>query len=162
GPAYMFWSWGLMYNAKAFQDAGIPEPTSWADLWNPKLAGKVAIPDVSGPGGMDFIIEAARLAGSNEKNLVPGVEKIGQLKTHSLFTSSNDLRVKFLSGEVWAAPWNNGRSWDMIDSGFPGKFVYPKEGGHLHATTLDVVATTKYPKEAQMYINYALDPLAQL
>jgi putative spermidine/putrescine transport system substrate-binding protein len=162
GPAYMFWSWGLFYNAKAFRDAGIPEPTSWEDLWNPKLAGKVAIGDVSGPGGMDFIVTANRLAGGTDDNLLPGIEKIGKLDVHSYFSSSNDLRVKFLSGEVWAAPWNNGRSWDMIDSGFEGKFIYPKEGGHLHTTTVDVVATSEHPKEAQMYINYVLDPLSQV
>jgi putative spermidine/putrescine transport system substrate-binding protein len=162
GPAMLFWSWGLIYNEKAFRDAGIPPPTSWNDLWNPKLAGKVSIADIAGPGGVDFVLKAAQLAGGDEKNLAPGLAKIAQLKVQSFYSSSNDIRTKLLSGDVWVAPWNNGRSWNLIDSGFPGRFIYPKEGGFLHTTTLDVVAGTKFPKEAQLFVNYTLDPLFQL
>ena len=162
GPARLFWSWGLFYNEKALKDAGIPAPTSWEDLWNPKLAGKVAIADITGPGGVDFVLKAAQLAGGSETNLQPGLEKIAQLKVQSYYSSSNDIRTKLASGDVWVAPWNNGRSWALIDSGFPGKFIYPKEGGFLHTTTADVVAGTKHPREAQLYINYSLDPLFQL
>jgi putative spermidine/putrescine transport system substrate-binding protein len=162
GPVMLFWSWGLMYNVKAFRDAGIPEPTSWNDLWDPRLANKLAIADVAGPGGLDFIITAARLAGGDETNFMPGLEKIAQLKPLYYFSSSVDLRSKFAAGDVWVAPWNNGQSNSLIDSGFPGKFIYPKEGGYLHTSTIDVVKGTPYPKEAQMYINFALDPLGQL
>jgi putative spermidine/putrescine transport system substrate-binding protein len=162
GPAMLFWSWGLIYNERAFHDAGIPPPTSWNDLWNPKLAGKVAIADIAGPGGVDFVLKAAQLAGGSETNLTPGLEKIAKLHVQSYYSSSNDIRTKLLSGDVWAAPWNNGRSWNLIDAGFPGRFIYPKEGGFLHTSTIDVVAGTKYPKEAQRYINYNLDPLYQL
>ena len=162
GPARLFWSWGLLYNEKAFRENGIPAPTSWEDLWNPKLAGKIAIADITGPGGVDFVLKAAQLAGGNETNLAPGLEKIAKLKVQSFFSSSNDIRTKLLSGDVWVAPWNNGRSWALIDSGFPGKFIYPKEGGFLHTTTADVVAGTKHPREAQLFINYSLDPLFQL
>jgi putative spermidine/putrescine transport system substrate-binding protein len=162
GPARLFWSWGLIYNEKAFRENGIPAPTSWEDLWNPKLAGKIAIADITGPGGVDFVLKAAQISGGNETNLVPGLQKIAQLKVHSYYSSSNDIRTKLASGDVWVAPWNNGRSWALIDSGFPGKFIYPKEGGFLHTTTADVVAGTKYPREAQLYINYSLDPLFQL
>ena len=39
---------------------------------------------------------------------------------------------------------------------------HPKEGGFLHTSTIDVVAGTKYAREAQLYINYVLDPLSQV
>jgi putative spermidine/putrescine transport system substrate-binding protein len=162
GPALLFWSWGLIYNEKAFRENGIPPPTTWEDLWNPKLAGKISIADISAPGGVDFVLKAAQLAGGNETNLMPGLEKIAKLQVQSFYSSSNDIRTKLLSGDVWVAPWNNGRSWNLIDSGFPGKFIYPKEGGFLHTSTIDVVAGTKYPREAQLYINYVLDPLSQV
>jgi putative spermidine/putrescine transport system substrate-binding protein len=162
GPALLFWSWGLLYNQKAFQEHGIAEPTSWSDLWNPKLAGKVSIADITGPGGVDFVLKAAQISGGSEKDLLPGLKKIAQLQVQSFYSSSNDIRAKLLSGDVWIAPWNNGRSWNMIDEGFPGRFIYPKEGGFLHTSTIDVVAGTKYPREAQLYINYNLDPLFQI
>lgn len=162
GPAELFWSWGLMYNAKAFHEQGIAAPESWLDLWDPKLAGKVAIANIAGPGGVDFVLKIAQLMGGNEKNLLPGLKKIASLKVESYYSSSNDVRAKLASGDVWVAPWNNGRSWNMIDTGFPGKFIYPKEGGFLHTSTIDVVKGTKYAREAQVYINYVLDPLFQV
>ncbi len=162
GPATLFWGWGLLYNAQKFKEAGVPEPKSWADLWNPKLSGRVALADISGPGGVDFVLKAAQIAGGDEKNLTPGLEKIKQLNVRTFYTSSADLKVKMQSGEIWAAPWNNGRSWDLIDSGFPGKFIYPSDGGFFHTTTIDVVAGTPNAKAAQLYINYLLDPVSQM
>ncbi|HEX5326049.1 MAG TPA: extracellular solute-binding protein, partial [Acetobacteraceae bacterium] len=94
GPAFLFWSWGLMYNRKALHDHGVAEPTSWDDLWNPKLAGKVAIADISGPGGVDFVLKTAQLAGGNETNLTPGLQKIAKLQVQSYYSSSNDIRTK--------------------------------------------------------------------
>ncbi len=161
GPATLFWGCGFMYNVDKFKEAGIPEPTKWADFWNPALAGRISVADISGPCAVDFVLAAARLAGGDEANLLPGLQKIAELKLHSFFTSSADIKVKFESGEVWIAPWNNGRSWDLIGSGFPGKFVWPEEGGFAHTTTVDVAAGTQHPKEAQMLVNYMLDPVAQ-
>ena len=50
----------------------------------------------------------------------------------------------------------------MTDEGSPIVFTLPKEKGILGATTIDMVKGTKHPKEAQMFINQTLDPLAQL
>ena len=57
------------------------------------------------------MLKIAQLTGGNEKNLAPGLQKIAQLKVESYYSSSNDVRTKLASGDVWAAPWNNGRSW---------------------------------------------------
>jgi putative spermidine/putrescine transport system substrate-binding protein len=162
GPASLFWGWGLIYNAQKFKEAGIPEPKSWSDLWNPKLRGRVALADISGPGGVDFVLKAAEIAGGSEKNLTPGLQKIKELQPKVFYTSSSDIKVKLQSGEVWAAPWNNGRSWDLIGDGFPGKFIYPSDGGFFHTTTIDVTTGSPMAKEAQLYINYILDPVSQI
>ncbi|MSO92453.1 MAG: ABC transporter substrate-binding protein [Rhodospirillales bacterium] len=162
GPAMLFWSVGLAYNTKALSENGIPEPTSWADLWNPKFERRLALPDISQGTVTDFIVATARMHGGSEKNADMAFDKIAQLKPLYFFTSSSDLRNKYRAGDVWISVWNNGRSWGMIDEGFPLKFIHPKEGGHGKLTTIDVVATTKHPKEAMMFINQVLDPLTQL
>jgi len=167
GPGMIFYSVGIAYNYKKFQEAGIPEPTSWADLWNPKLAGRVAVPDLSQIMGREFLIAAARLRsdGGDEHSLAAltkGIDAIAEIKAHSYYTSSATLTAQFQSGEVWAAPWINGRSWALIDRGAPIRFLLPKEGGYGNMNTVDVVAGTRYPKEAQAYLNQVLDPLAQL
>lgn len=165
GPGMIFYSVALTYNYQKFKEAGVPEPTSWADLWNPKLAGRVAVPDLAQIMGRQFLIAATRLQGGDEHSLdalTKGIDHIATLKAHSYYTSSATLTAQFQSGEVWAAPWINGRSWALIDRGAPIRFIVPKEGGFGNLNTIDMVAGTKFPKEAQAYINAVLDPLAQL
>ena len=60
------------------------------------------------------------------------------------------------------APWNNMRAAAMADHGLPIGFVAPKEGPIGNIDTVNLVAGSKYPKEAQELINYMLDPFAQL
>ncbi|MGE3149095.1 MAG: ABC transporter substrate-binding protein [Pseudorhodoplanes sp.] len=162
GPGLLFNSIGIAYDVEKLKAAGIPEITSWEDLWNPKLAGRVAIPDLSTIMGRSFLVAATRLAGGNESSLEKGIDKIATLKAHSFYTSSAALENQFRGGEVWAAPWINGRAWGMIDKGAPMRYVIPKEGGIGFIAVIDVVAGTKHPKEAMAYINAVLDPLGQL
>lgn len=162
GPAVNFWAVGLAYNTEIYKKNGIPEPTSWTDLWNPKVAGRVAMPDITQSTAKDVVIAAARLQGGDERNADAAFAKLAEIQALYYYRSSGDLEAKVAAGEAWIAPWNNGRSNAMIDKGMPLKFFYPKEGGFGHLTPIDVVAGTPNPKEAQMFINYALDPLNQL
>jgi putative spermidine/putrescine transport system substrate-binding protein len=162
GPGVSLYSVGIAYNVKKFAEAGIPPPKSWNDLWNPKLAGRVAIPDVTTSFGREFIIAAARLKGGDEKTPEQGIDYIAKIKAHSYFTSSAQVAAQFQSGDVWAAPWINARTWGMIDKGAPLRYVIPVEGGIGNVNTIDMAAGTEFPAEAQTYINLALSPLAQL
>jgi putative spermidine/putrescine transport system substrate-binding protein len=162
GPAMIFYSVGIAYNTQKYAGAGIAPPVSWADLWDPRLAGKVIAPDLSVAMGRDFLIAAARLEGGDENALEKGIEKIATLKVQSYPSSSATIEALMKAGDVWAAPWINGRAWGLTDQGLPIRFVLPKEGGFAGTTTIDLVHNTKAPKEAQGYINLVLDPLAQL
>jgi len=162
GPGLMFYSTGIAYNTAKFKEAGIPAPTSWNDLWDPRLAGKVMLPDLSTAMGRSFLIAAARLNGGDEKNLSKGIEKIAQLKYQSIYTSTVQLEALLPNGDVWAAPMADGRAWGLVDKGAPVAFVRPKEGAIVEMGTLDVVKGSKHPKEALEYINTVLDPYPQL
>ncbi len=162
GPGLAFWSTGIAFNSKKFAEAGIPEPTSWNDLWDPRLEGHVALPDITQTPALDLITATAHLLGGNENDTDAAFAKLSQLKPLYYYSSSSDLRNRFLSGDVWLAVWNNGRAWGMIDEGFPMKYIYPKEGGYGHLATIDMVKGTSHPKEAQMFINQVLDPISEL
>ncbi|MGE0154949.1 MAG: ABC transporter substrate-binding protein [Reyranellaceae bacterium] len=162
GPGMMIYSIGIAYNPQKFKDAGIPEPTSWGDLWDPRLAGKVIIPDLSAIQGRAFLVAATRLNGGDESQLEKGIEKIAQLKYHSIYTSSAQVEALFPTGDIWAAPFADGRSWGLIDKGVPLKFLRPKEGAVVSIGTLDVAKGSKNVKEAYEYINTVLDPYSQL
>jgi putative spermidine/putrescine transport system substrate-binding protein len=162
GPAINFWSVGLAYNTDLFEKNGISAPTSWADLWNPKLAGKIALPDITQSSAKDLIIATARLNGGDEKNADMAFKKLAEIQPLYYYRSSADLESKMTSGDAWITVWNNARPANLIDKGVPLKFIYPKEGGFGHESTIDVVAGTPHPKEAMMFVNQVLDPLAQL
>ncbi len=162
GPGMMIYTIGIVYNPQKFKEAGIPEPTSWADLWDPRLAGKVIIPDLSAIQGRAFLVAATRLAGGDESSLDKGIDKIAELKYHSIYTSSAQVEALFPPGDIWAAPFSDGRSWGMIDKGVPLKFLKPKEGAIVSIGTLDVVKGSKNVEAAYQYINAVLDPYAQL
>jgi putative spermidine/putrescine transport system substrate-binding protein len=162
GPAAILYSVGIVYNKDKLKAAGIPEPKSWEDLWDPRLAGHISVPDMSLPQGADFVIKMALLNGGSEANVEPGLAKIAKLKAHSYYTSSATLGQQLAAGDVWISVWTSGRSWAMIDSGYPIGYVVPKEGSVAGVDTVDMVAGTPHPKEAQMFINMQLDPLGQL
>ena len=166
GPGMIFLSFGIIYNVEKFKAAGIPEPTTWESLWDPRLAGRIAIPDPSNVNGRVLLVTASRLNGGSEKTLEKGIEKIAALKVHSYWNSSAQIEGLMSSGDVWAAPLISGRSWGLVDKGLPVRFVLPRDKSGFAGvggwTTVDVVAGTKLSKEAHAYINTVLDPLPQL
>ncbi|MFT4268434.1 MAG: ABC transporter substrate-binding protein [Xenophilus sp.] len=162
GPVQIFYSFGILFNTEKFKAAGIPEPTSWADLWDPRLAGRVAVGDLGHGSGRALLIQANRLAGGNESTPEKGIAKIAEIKAHSYYSSTVQLEALFPSGDVWAAVIASGRGWGLIDKGYPLKFVEPKEGAVSSVTTIEVVKGSKHVREANQYINYVLDPVAQI
>jgi putative spermidine/putrescine transport system substrate-binding protein len=162
GPAIIFVEIGIAYNTVKFAEARIPAPTSWEDIWDPRLTGHLAIPDPSHIAGRSLVIIASRLAGGDEKTLEKGIEKIATLKPHSYYSASAQVEGLLTSGDAWAAPMVSGRAWGMIDRGIPLAFLLPKEKGVSAPTTVDFVTGSKNPKEAHAYIDFTLDPLPQL
>jgi putative spermidine/putrescine transport system substrate-binding protein len=162
GATLFFYAFGIAYNKDKLKQAGIPEPTSWSDLWDPRLAGHISVPDIINIQGRDFIIQVARMNGGNEGTPEKGIDKIAEIKAHSYNTASNTLQAQLESGDVWVAPWNNMRAAAMADRGLPIGFVMPKEGTVGNTDTVNLVVGSRNPKEAQILINYMLDSFAQL
>jgi putative spermidine/putrescine transport system substrate-binding protein len=162
GATLFYFSFGIAYRTDKLKDAGIPAPKSWNDLWDPRLAGRVSVPDIINIQGRDFIIQVARMLGGSEATPEMAIDKIAQIKAHSYYTASNTLQAQLESGDVWLAPWNNMRAAAMADRGLPIAFLTPSEGAIGNTDTVNLVAGSRYPKEAQELINYMLDPFAQL
>ena len=58
---------GVVYNAKKFEEAGVAPPQRISDLANPKLAGRVAFPDVA-HGAHFKAVAAPRFRGRRRRN----------------------------------------------------------------------------------------------
>jgi putative spermidine/putrescine transport system substrate-binding protein len=162
GPYAILYSIGIVYNKDRLKAAGVAEPASWMDLFDPRLAGHVSIPDMSLPQGADFVMKMAQLNGGSEADVLPGLKRIAEIKASSYYTSSATLGEQLAAGDAWMSVWTSGRAWAMIKQGYPVGYVIPKEGSILGIDTVDMVAGTAHPREAQQFIDMQLDALGQL
>ena len=162
GPDIAFVSAAIVINAEKLRQAGIPEPTSWQDLWDPRLAGRVAIPELANGAGRAFAIQTARRLGGDESDLTKAVQEIAKIKARNYYTTSQELEALLKSGEVWAAPMADGRVYSIVDQVRGLKGVRPKEGTVSYNATVDVVAGTPHLLAAHQFINEVYGPLLQL
>lgn len=155
---------GIVYNEDKFKSAGIPAPKSYMDLKDPRLAGKVAFPDVSNAQHWNAVVGLAMLGGGSETNMAPAIKLVNELKPGYFFAASTDLATRFGSGEIWAAPWQVGWAVRMKRSGVPIAMAYPHFGskvGALYTISVAIVKDTPQAEHAYAFINEYLAPTAQ-
>jgi spermidine/putrescine-binding protein len=139
-------------------------PTSWADLWSPEYRGKLAIPDISGTSGQQFLIAAARLHGGSLENIEPGFEAIKKLKPNvqMMYTQPDQLIPLFERGDIAVAVWYTDRTGAAASKGVPVAAAYPKEGAIGIVPTVSIPKGSQRKDLAQKYIATLLSPDGQL
>jgi putative spermidine/putrescine transport system substrate-binding protein len=155
---------GIVYNEDKFKSAGIPEPRSYLDLKDPRLAGRVAFPDVSNSQHWNAVVGLAMLGGGNETNMAPAIKLVNEIKPAYFFSASTDLANRFGSGAIWAAPWQVGWAVRMKRSGLPIAMAYPHFGskvGALYAISVAIVKGSPDSALAYKFLNEYLSAEAQ-
>jgi len=166
GVASYLMATGIQYNSKVFADAGMPAPSAWADLFDPRLKGKIALYSFSVAYSQDLLAILTRLAGGTEKDVRPGLEKIKALKTSgnlTMFASSPaELDNMLVQGQAWATVNGSPRGFILKNRGAPIDFAFPKEGAGFFTNYFEAVKGAPHPKAAQALINFMISPEAQL
>lgn len=156
---------GLHYNTKKFQEAGIPAPTSWNDLWDPRLKGKVALYTFGIAYSQDFLVLMAKLHGGSEDNIQPGLARIKQLRANgNLVTFAStpaELDNLLVQGTAWISVNGSPRAYIQQGQGAPIDFAYPKDGAGFFANYFDVLRNAPHPNAAQAFVNYLIGEEAQ-
>ena len=156
---------GIHYNTKKLQEAGIPAPTSWNDLWDPRLKGKVAFYAFGIAYSQDFLVLMAKLHGGSEDNIQPGLARIKQLRANGNLTTFSttpaELDNLLIQGTAWMTVNGSIRAYIQQGQGAPIDFAYPKEGAGFFANYFDVVKNGPHPNAAQAFVNYLLGVEAQ-
>src|SRR5215831_7652627 len=139
-------------------------PTSWADLWSATYKGKLAIPDISGTSGQQFLMAAARLNGGSVENIDPGFEAIKKLKPNvqMMYTQPDQIIPLFERGDIAVAVWYTDRTGAAAAKGVPVAAAYPKEGAIGIVPTVAVPKASQKRELAQKYIGTLLSPEGQL
>jgi putative spermidine/putrescine transport system substrate-binding protein len=156
----MFAGTMISYNTKLVKTP----PTSWSDLWKPEYKGKLAIPDISGTAGRQFLIAAARLNGGSLDNVEPGFEAIKKLKPNiqMMYTQPDQIIPLFERGDIAIAVWYTDRTGAAAMKGVPVAAAYPKEGAIGIIPTVSVPKGSQKKDLAEKYISVLLSPEGQL
>src|SRR3990172_2054599 len=162
-PAWFF-EHGISYRTDKFAELGLPVPSKWGDLFNPKLAGRVGIPTLGQSSGVVFLVTLAYERGGSEDNVDPAFEAIRQLKVGYFFRSSAEFAPRFTSGDVWAAVWSNSRTFRLAQTGLPVAFARAAMKDRFGVLEYSVLAIPKDSPNralAHQYMNLSLDPNVQ-
>jgi putative spermidine/putrescine transport system substrate-binding protein len=157
---------GIVYNAEKFKELGIPAPTKYADIMNPKLRGKVVFPDVGTGGWVHAIVGMSMAFGGSEANIDPGLNAIKELKARSYFSGSGETEyTEFKNGDIWAAPMHAGWAVQMHKRGITHvKSSHLQMGakrGLVKHGYWGVIKGTPAAKAAEYFINTYISADAQ-
>lgn len=156
----------LMYSgtAIAYNPNEISEPpTSWHDIWDPQYQGRLALPDISGTAGQQFLIAAARLNGGSLEDVDPGFAAIEQLKPHvvTYYTQADQIVSLLERGDIVIAPWYIDRVGAAAANGVPVALAFPEEGAIGIIPTVSIPKGSPNKELAQQYIDILLSPEGQ-
>ncbi|HMB77318.1 MAG TPA: ABC transporter substrate-binding protein, partial [Kiloniellaceae bacterium] len=156
---------GLSYNADYFAEQGWDAPTSWNDLKDPKYAGKLVVPPITNTYGLHALWMMAKLNGGDENNIEPGFVVFEDTIADNVLAfepSSGKMSELFQNGEIVLSVWGSGRLKSLADTGFPGKFAYPKEGAVALMVAVCPVVDSDVPDLAQKLVQHFLKPENQV
>jgi putative spermidine/putrescine transport system substrate-binding protein len=157
---------GIIYNKDKFRENGIPPPTRWQDLANPKLSGHVGTQTLAATAPKHLLAAYAVQLGDPPTKWDRAIDEVAKIKFHSFSSGAADLVAKIEAGEVWAAPIANGRAYAMIAKGLPVEFVLPENGdgtkGGLSCTAIVIPKGAPNRALAERFIAFALTSDVQL
>jgi spermidine/putrescine transport system substrate-binding protein len=151
---YMHGTTGIVYHQ------GItPEPKSWADLWDPRLRGKITMLD---DGGEVFAACLKRIGASANSNdpeqLRRAAREATQQKPLLRAYLNAEVRDQLVAGDVVAAQAWAVTAGQAISARATLAYVLPSEGFARYADTMAILRESQRSELAHQFINYLLRP----
>lgn len=155
------WTWGsegITYDTDA-----IPEPTSWYDLLDPSLTGKIAVVD----SHQDNLFNAAKILDYNPAQLTQDqLREIADLlrqfvaQTQGISPSYGDMVTKLVSGEAVAcfAGWAAMNKFAADAGKSTVTTVLPKEGSESFCDAWAIPTTADNVDAAYAWMNETMTP----
>jgi putative spermidine/putrescine transport system substrate-binding protein len=155
---------GVVFNTAKFEEAGVSPPKHYRDLIHPKLAGRVAFPDINHTQHWNAVVGLAYEAGGDETSLIKAIPLVNDIKPAYFYATSTDLATKFGSGEIWAAPWHAGFVVRLKRTGLPVAIGYTQFGNKYAAlwpVLHHIISGGTNTKLAEAFLDTYLSPEAQ-
>lgn len=129
--------------------------TKWADLWDPRLKGKVAVnsPRTSAAA---FLLMINKIAGGTMEDVSPGMEKIKELMPNVVAIADSPAQAiqMLTSGEAWVIPYNLSSLKAAVDRGANLNWVAPEEGVVMVGGSALLVRNAPHREAALKYLDY--------
>jgi putative spermidine/putrescine transport system substrate-binding protein len=148
--------WAYVYTIAYRPDLIQGEITKWADLWEPRFKGKIALPDFD---PSHIITISALLEGGDEVNWQKGHERLKRLKPNIAAFYSTDARSQDLmkTGEAPVEVMLSINAFHLMEQGLKVKVVNPTDRpGIVGIDTMGIMAGTKKADAAHQFVNFAL------
>lgn len=110
GPGWSYFRLVIAYRPDKLSEAGIEPPKDLSIIFEERLQGHLALPDINQSNWPHFMPSFAQFFGNSLDNPDPTIEKIASVKGAVLYSSSSDLEARMSSGEIWVALWIDGRA----------------------------------------------------
>jgi len=137
GPLIGIQAVGIAYNPKVVTTP----PTSWADLWDSKYKGRVALMAMKNNHTIGFMQKIAKMNGGSTENLDPAFAQIEKLAPNlaGVVANAGALITLFQQGEVDIAPHDLNSVKLLQSKGVDIDWVMPQEGGFALTPTMSIV-----------------------
>ena len=149
----------LAYNTQVVTSA----PQSWAEVWDLKYKGRVAVSNIDTVTGLMFFLLVNAMRGGTVENADPGFAAMRELKGSIVAFPTQHAQQSqlFTQGDIVIAPWVSDRTTSMMQAGQPIAWTIPKEGAVMAEGTLAIAKGTKKLDAALKYVNFAIGATAQ-
>jgi len=151
----------ICYNKDKYAELGLDAPKTYTDLGDPKLAGRVSIPDITSGGGLANFGAFAHAGGGDEANIAPGLELVKSINALKFWSRGGEVVTQFESGDVYAAVVHAGWCTRAKKAGSNVTSVHPyindqHTGVHKHGW-LGIMKSSENAAAANWFINEYID-----
>lgn len=152
---YMWGTTGLAYNRRY-----ITEPiTSWADLWNPALAGRIVLlDDTRQVMGIGLQALGYSLNETDPRRLQAALEKLAELAPLVRAYDSIAPKAMLLAEEAWVAQIWSGDAVVSMQENPDIVYVLPREGGVFWQDNLVIPRGAPNREAAHAFIDFLYRP----
>lgn len=154
----------IVANAAKLAEIGMTPPSTLQELADPRLRGRVMIPDISSGGGLEAVGAFARAAGGSETNIAPGLALIRSIEGLRLWKAGGEVVTAFKSGDIWVAVAHAGWAVRTVYAGVPVVSTPARLGaniGLIKEGYMGIVRTSRKQALAAFYIDAYLDAATQ-
>jgi len=153
-----FTNLGILYNKKQLEEAKIPLPKRWEDIWNPAFKNRVILGDTTSFFTVLYVAYMTRQQQGDVANPVKGVDYLAERKGNLLaVVRTYPERMQMLASK---------QAWMTVDVGMTSlletkknpelAFVTPEDGSPLFWNAYTIVKDAPNPIGAQLLVNFLI------